>query len=280
MDLKMKTVKNIKIKLQHYLVELFQTIFTRKLFYPIHFRIYKFSLYGMGLNQTFDFEKNGEKVVLKGIISKTSNPVIFDVGANVGEYSKAIKNISEPSQIYAFEPHPKTYLILKEQALKNNFIAINQGLGCKEEIMQLFDYKTNDGSPRASLFREVIEIQYNSPSVTHDVSISTIDNFMKMNHIEKIHLLKIDTEGNELNVLLGAKETLENNLIDVIQFEFNYTNIISKVFFSDFNRLLPGFTFYRIVRDGLVKLAPLSVFNEIFMYQNIIAINTCRTTNK
>lgn len=280
MNFNMGKVKKIKIKLRSYIVAVFQTLFTRKIFFQIHYFFYKFSLLGMGINQSFDFEKNGEKVVFKRIISKLSNPIIFDVGANVGEYSKAIKNISEQSLIYAFEPHPKTYLVLKDEALKSNFIAVNQGLGSKEEVLQLYDYKINDGSPRASLFKDVIEVQYNSPSVIHDVEISTIDIFMKRNHIEKIHLLKIDTEGNELNVLLGAKETLENNLIDVIQFEFNYTNIISKVFFSDFNRLLPGFTFYRIVRDGLVKLAPLSVFNEIFMYQNIIAINTCRTLNK
>lgn len=280
MNLNMGKVKKIKVKIHSYIIVIFQTLFTRKIFFPIHRFFYKFSLLGMGINQSFDFEKNGEKVVLKRIISKISNPVIFDVGANIGEYSKAIKILSEQSLVYAFEPHPKTYLILKEEALKNNFIAINQGLGFKEEVLQLYDYKINDGSPRASLFKDVIEVQYNSPSVTHNVNISTIDNFMKMNHIEKVHLLKIDTEGNELNILLGAKETLENNLIDVIQFEFNYTNIISKVFFSDFNRLLPGFTFYRIVRDGMVELPPLSVFNEIFMYQNIIAINNCKTFSK
>jgi FkbM family methyltransferase len=256
----------------------FSFLFTRKFFFPLHQFFFKYSLLGMGVNQSIVFSRNGEKKVLKKILRELSAPIVFDVGANIGEYSKELKKISNKIIIYAFEPHPKTFLILKDEATKHDFVAINKGLGCKEEVVKLFDYKNNDGSPRASLFKDVIEFQYSSPSVSHEVKISTVDDFVKENKIRRIHLLKIDTEGNELNVLIGAKNSLELNIIDIIQFEFNYTNIISKAFFCDFNRLLPRFIFYRIVKDGLIKLPPLSVFNEIFMYQNIIAINSNRIT--
>lgn len=275
----MRIFRHLSIKINNYFKALFSFLFTRKFFYPIHCFFYEYSLIGMGLNQSTDIYSNGEMEVLKMLLRNINEPIVFDVGANVGDYSKTINSISKQAKIYAFEPHPKNFKILLTETKDINITVMNKGLGNTEEKVFLFDYKDNDGSPRASLFKDVIEFQYNSDSVSHEVSITTIDKFIKENAIKKIHLLKIDTEGNELNVLLGAKEAIDNNIIDVIQFEFNYTNIISKVFFNDFNRLLKGFVFYRIVRNGLVKLAPYSIYNEIFMYQNIIAINIKKKEN-
>ena len=52
--------------------------------------------------------------------------------------------------------------------------------------------------------------------------------------LERLNLLKIDAEGNEYKILLGAKQALQANIIDVIQFEFNEMNVISRVFMKDF----------------------------------------------
>jgi hypothetical protein len=76
-----------------------------------------------------------------------------------------------------------------------------------------------------------------------------------------------------LNVLKGAQKLIESKSINIIAFEFNMMNIVKRVFLKDFINILPGYSFYRLLQDGLI---PLSYNNlqEIFAYQNIIAIRT------
>jgi len=64
----------------------------------------------------------------------------------------------------------------------------------------------------------------------------------------------------------------ENN-IDIIQFEFNEMNIISRVFLKDYYELLPQYNFYRISSKYLIPMPIYKTENEIFKFQNILAIN-------
>jgi hypothetical protein len=70
-------------------------------------------------------------------------------------------------------------------------------------------------------------------------------------------------------------ELLQENRIDIIQFEFGEMNIASRVFFKDFYDLLSGqYHLYRLLPNGLLPLEPYNARrHEIFIYQNIIAIN-------
>jgi len=60
--------------------------------------------------------------------------------------------------------------------------------------------------------------------------------------------------------------------IGLIQFEFNELNVLSRVFLKDFYDLLPGYSLYRMDTDRLHPLGDYSPINEIFRYQNILAI--------
>ena len=85
-------------------------------------------------------------------------------------------------------------------------------------------------------------------------------------------MLKIDTEGHEFAVLRGASNLLKTGRIDVIHFEFNEMNVVSRVFFKDIWDFLPNYDFYRMLPDGLAQIKNYSpVFCEIFAYQNIVA---------
>jgi dynactin complex subunit len=137
----------------------------------------------------------------------------------------------------------------------------------------LYNYKNAPGSQHASLFKDVIEHIHHGESTVVQVDVTTIDRFMEEHAIQKIDVLKIDTEGNDLNVLHGAKHAIEQQQIDIIHFEFNEMNVVSRVFFKDFCDILPNYTFYRMLPDGIISLGeyyPL-VF-EIFAFQNIVAI--------
>ena len=53
-----------------------------------------------------------------------------------------------------------------------------------------------------------------------EVEVITIDDYCIEKNISKINLLKIDTQGSEAEVLRGAKKTLNNQLIDIIELEY------------------------------------------------------------
>lgn len=62
----------------------------------------------------------------------------------------------------------------------------------------------------------------------------TVDDYCRESHVEHIHLLKIDVEGHELDVLHGATEMFQRKAIDVVTFEFGGCNIDTHTFFQNF----------------------------------------------
>ena len=173
----------------------------------------------IGINNYENDNLSGEKNLLKVILKNFNNPVIFDVGANIGNYSNSIKSLSPSSILHSFEPHPKSFEILKNNSSKYNYFAYNYGLGKEKSKLKLYDYESqSEGTEHASLYKETFDNLYHEKVISYDVDVITIDDFIEKKKIEKINLLKIDTEGNDYNVLSGAKKSLKNELIDIIHF--------------------------------------------------------------
>ena len=255
-------------------LKLYSKIFSRKRLYKFHKLLYFMSLRGLGILNYQTFKVSGEEFFLRNYISSDRIKVVFDVGANVGGYTKRVRRHNGLAKIYCFEPHPETYKnLVKNVKEADNIELFNFGLGKSADTLKIFDYKNRDGSSHASLYKEVISEIHKSETVEHEVDIRTIDDFIRKKNIQKIGLLKIDTEGNELNVLLGANKALINSEIDIIHFEFNEMNVISRTYFKDFYDLLKDYDLYRLLQNGLVPIGHYSpVFCEIFAFQNIIAI--------
>ncbi|MGC8765416.1 MAG: FkbM family methyltransferase [Brevinematia bacterium] len=129
------------------------------------------------------------------------------------------------------------------------------------------------GSSLASIYSEVIETIHRSKAIEHTIDIITLDDVVKKNNIDKIDLLKIDTEGNELECLKGFENFIRQGKVNVIHFEFNEMNVISRVFFKDFWDFLPNYNFYRMLPSGLLRIKEYEpTYCEIFAYQNIVCI--------
>ena len=219
---------------------------------------------------------NGEISFLTKYLTSLERPVVFDVGANVGNYSESVKEICSTARIYAFEPHPVTFKKLEQSAVKYEYKAINMGMGSVNKRTILYDYKNNDGSEHASLFKNVIEQIHGGESGGHDINICRLDDIVKALDIYKINLLKVDTEGNELDVLKGSEKAIRSGMIDVIHFEFNEMNVISRVFFKDFFEFLPEYDFYRLLPNGVLHISTyIPRMCEIFAYQNIVCVKKC-----
>ena len=136
------------------------------------------------------------------------DPVIFDVGANIGAFSM-ISKFLDKSKIYAFEPQPNIYDILKSNMIINELdrvfchnIALSNVTG--ETKMSVPTRKDFSGLGTLSLN----PLRFSNKDVI-DIKCDTLDNFCNCNHIEKIDLMKIDTEGYEYNILLGGMETIK-----------------------------------------------------------------------
>jgi FkbM family methyltransferase len=258
------------------IIYIYTLLFARNIFFRLNRFLFKISTHGLGIGNYTNHLISGEKYFISRLVKSNNlkNGVIFDIGANKGDYSKFIRNNKVDIPIYAFEPHPSTFKVLIDSTLHLiNFNAINKGLGVTQMISKIYDYKNNEGSQHASIYKDVIEKIHNSEAKETSIEIITIDDFIDEYKISEISLLKIDTEGNELDVILGAKKSIEKGLVNIIQFEFNSMNVISRTYLKDFINLLPEYKFYRLLPFELLPIIEYNELNhELFGFQNIIAI--------
>ncbi|MBY0426393.1 MAG: FkbM family methyltransferase, partial [Cytophagales bacterium] len=210
---------------------------------------------------------------IKSKISPSKNPIVlFDVGANIGQYAVELGNIFNGTQyvIHSFEPSQKTFQILLNTISKSqNIIPNNIGLGESEQTLMLF--ANSDSSQLASVYQRNLDHYSISMSHKEEVKITTVDTYSQTHEINHIHFLKLDIEGHELSAIKGAKTMIENGNIQFIQFEFGGCNIDSRTYFQDFWYLLKDrYHFYRIVKDGLVPITKYNESLEVFKTINFL----------
>lgn len=155
-------------------------------------------------HKRLDFDQNALPVVLPFI---KDGDVVIDAGANIGCYAYAFLNkIGANGFLYAFEPADESFECL-EHNLKsfNNVELFNSALSFKEGYCTVVRENNNVG------MNYVIESKKSDT-----IKVNTIDNL----HLSKLDFIKIDVEGDELNVLIGANTTI-NKLKPTMYIEIN-----------------------------------------------------------
>jgi FkbM family methyltransferase len=204
------------------------------------------------------------------------NPLrFFDVGANVGDWGAQVLGHFDPHKIevFAFEPSRAAF---KELGIRfkqfPHFQLFNFGLGHKN--METFLFSDSQASGIASLYRRRLDhfgIHFDQKN-DEMVQIQTLDAFCKERKISRIDFLKLDVEGHELRVLEGAKNLLESNAIQFIQFEFGGSNIDSRTYFQDFFYLLnEKYRIFRVLKNGLHPIPEYREVDECFVTTNYLA---------
>lgn len=246
---------------------------------PIFEVLHRIALQGMNYSNGSGIKISGElnamQYVKQRILEgKNKYIIIFDVGANIGEYSLALINNFPPhTSIYAFEPSKSTFAILKNNVSHLSKI-IQNNIGMSDNNSQLILYSNNPGSGLASVYKRNLkhfDIELNQ---LETIDLTTIDDYCSKNNIETIDLLKLDIEGHEYKALTGASKMLTDDKIHFIQFEMGGTNIDSRTYFSDFFYLLHDkYKIYRILKDGLFEIKKYNERYEIFTAVNYLAEN-------
>jgi FkbM family methyltransferase len=253
---------------------LYVSIFAHRFWYRFNLDLYHLALRGLGILNIENDKLSGERCFLKKVLGNTRKLTIIDVGANVGNYALLAKSINTNAVIHAIEPMPNTYKRLNTNTQGIEGIkTYNIGMGKSKEQLTMYDYD-DEGSEQASMYQEVITDFFNRQNVKQfNVEVIPLDEFCIAHQINTVNLLKIDTEGYEYNVLIGAKKMLAEKRIEVIHFEFNIMNVVSKVFLRDFLSLLNGYSLFRLLPSGVLPIKKYDpIQHELFAFQNIIAI--------
>jgi len=229
------------------------------------------SNYNLGYN-ICDFNTNGEKLVLSSLINKNTK-IIFDVGANIGDWTASANFAGVNSTIYSFEPIPKLFESLNHRFKNNPLIKINPFAISNIKGKTNFDYYP-DNSGLSGIHNRQILNDLGFTKINFDVDLITLDEFCLMSKIESIDFLKIDTEGNEYFVLLGAKDLLSNSKIRYIQFEYGGTYTDSKTTLKDVYDFLRGnkYKIYKITTNFLVYIPEWTSNLENYLYSNFLAV--------
>jgi len=142
--------------------------------------------------------------------------VYFDIGANVGVFTIYPAKRYHDIQIFAFEPDGSNLALLKENLIENNIKenVLTYGLGISNSVglSKLHIQDLTPGSALQTEDKNIIKtsVTGNFPIVwTEGIFTVTIDYFCKeLNVIPNV--IKIDTDGNENKILMGAKNLLKN----------------------------------------------------------------------
>ena len=252
-----------------------RAVFGRLSLQPLFFALQRLSLRGMNIGGGSDVSESGERRVLERVAAAIAGRpvVIFDVGANVGDYALMANEVfGGRAVIHCFEPSQTTFEQLQRRC--GSFARLNR-FGMSDEATAAMLYASPQRSGLSSVYErklDHIDLQM-QPSET--VSLRTLDGYCSDQSVPRVDLLKLDVEGHELAVLKGAKNLLDAGRIDIIQFEFGGCNIDSRTYFRDFFHLLvPRFRLYRILSNGLWPVDHYDETMEAFSTTNYLAVRS------
>lgn len=141
--------------------------------------------------------------------------IFVDAGANIGTYTvRASQVVGEMGKVIAIEAHPFTYdYLLRNIRLNNlkNVIPVNIALGSEHGTTEIVFNQTNAGETHIATSGE--------KSIT--IPMQSLDEILSRLNISKVDYLKIDVEGFEFPLLLGAKNIIKNNQNIIIQTELD-----------------------------------------------------------
>lgn len=150
-------------------------------------------------------------VIANNYFSMSAEAIVFDIGANVGSMALVFAQLAPEGCVYAFEPTHYAFKKLRQNMSLNPVLAeritaiqsfVSDQSGPADDMKAYSSWKV-DGSAleKHPLHGGMIKNTDGVPAVT-------LDDFCAAKQISRVDLIKIDTDGHELQVLAGARKTL------------------------------------------------------------------------
>ena len=209
-----------------------------------------------------DGEAYVQECVIRAVPLSTQLRVI-DIGANQGDWTLSLLRLLPPERrhtvrIDCFEPVARTRERLRAalaaqergELAEIHALAISDDSGPARMALMSESGGTNsihfDGSGRAP------------PGGWVNVEKITLAAFFTGHGVRHVHLVKVDTEGHDMNVLHGARQLLIERRIDVVQFEYNHLWVHSRYFLKDVFDLIKDLPYH----IGRIKPASIELIER------------------
>ncbi len=223
------------------------------------------------LNDGINFKENGEYYLLSKVAPHSN--LFIDVGANKGEWSLSfIENANPEVRGLLFEPSTNTFSYL------NNIFNSN----LKYSKIELINSAVSDKPGYFSFYEEpgcgetasFLKDFSSSTAFVNNVKTTTIDIEVEARGIHHIDMLKIDAEGYDVHVIRGAINCLQNNIIDVVQFEYNAPYALANSTLHEALQIFNenNYEVFLLLKKGLVKFN-YNIYGEFYHYSNFVALS-------
>ena len=188
----------------------------------------------------------------------SGSKVIIDVGAHEGGFTGELLLRAPLAKFHCFEPNPNVFPILEKNCIgyglldhKPRALAHNVALGSKEGV---HDFLITKNSACSSFFtssdhNKAWAGDYCEVAETRPVKVSTLASYAADHNIHDVKLLKIDTQGSELEVLIGAAELLAS--IEYVYAEVQFVALYEGApLWTDLIRYMWGQQFFPFLVGG------------------------------
>ncbi len=201
---------------------------------------------------------------------------VFDIGANIGQYTLLAAHCVGPKgQVHSFEPASREFSILRSNVILNGFTNV---------ILQNLAVSSYDGEAVLTTCPEGRGSFNTIGTLTHPFAVELrtwpvrvrcvrLDSYIRDQQLEKVDMIKIDIEGAERDLLLGAQELLSEYMTPLVICEF--ADNTSAGFNSSGAELYEcfesyGYHLYEITeKSGVLRIAPKK---QEYVGDNLVAV--------
>jgi len=224
-------------------------------------------------NMISDFDRVYERV-----FSAKDKLVVLDVGSHRGESIARFKRLKREAQILGFEPDKENYSHLIEEFGDDSSVDLfNVGIGSKNGKLPFYRYAKSDvgGFNEINIDDEWTKIRSAQLKTepkrfltkSYEVPVIKLDDVLVSSSIDRVNILKIDTQGFEDDVLLGCSDALSSRSVDFIELELIIKGPYSKTLsFSKIEEIMDtyGYKLYGIQRGLNYYYSPILQFDILF----------------
>lgn len=218
-----------------------------------------------GIAQQLLFEGDYEPLmtsVFKKIVKP--NDVVIDIGANIGYYSMlAASLVGVNGVVWSFEPEPTNYEYLKKNVELNNYLNIfsqQKAVTSKTGYADLYVSKVESGEHSLLSVRDHVKDSIR-------VQTLALDDLFTTN--TKVNVIKTDTEGNDCNIIYGARNLIKANDVKLFLEWWDDGIIESGWTPIEFWELLKsvGFKYFYMIDEFKNKIYTATIFNISAYYK-------------